>query len=321
MAPTVSVVITSYNQASYIAATIASVLEQTYRDFEIVLVDDGSIDSTPSEIAPYRDRLVYIRQSNRGVPAARNVGIGHAAGQMIAFLDGDDLWEPEKLQRQMEAARAHPDTGLIVADGIEFAPDAILRDSLHGTSVVGLLKDRDSITLRCYEELIRNNLISSTSQVMVPRSVIDRVGVSDGRFPVSSDWDLYLRIAAGHDITFLSQKLVRYRYLPSSASGPRHLREFRWGLDVVRVLRKHARLAPAAMRPLIRAELARQTRTTAERAYYYSAATDRRWGRQYLFKLLRANPSSLGTSAYLLGLCAPRSLTRRLGRGARRVLG
>ena len=69
------------------------------------------------------------------------------------------------------------------------------------------------------------------------------------------------------------------------------------------------------------AELARQTRTTAERAYYYSAATDRRWGRQYLFKLLRANPSSLGTSVYLLGVCAPRSLTRRLGRGARRVLG
>jgi glycosyltransferase involved in cell wall biosynthesis len=321
MAPTVSVVITTYNQAPYIAASIASVLGQTYSDFEIILVDDGSTDTTASEIAPYRHRLLYIRQTNHGVPAARNVGIRHTGGRMLAFLDGDDLWEPDKLQKQMEAARAHPDTGLIVADGIEFGPTAILRNSLLGPSLVPLLKGRDSITLQCYEELIRNNLICTTSQVMVPRAVIDRVGLSDERFEVSSDWDLYLRIAASSDVTFLNKKLVRYRYLPTSASGPQHLRQFRWGLDVIRVLRKHARLASPAMRPFIRAELARQTQATAERAYRYGVETDRPWGRRYLFKLLRANPASLGASAYLLGVYAPRFLTRRVARVLRRVCG
>jgi glycosyltransferase involved in cell wall biosynthesis len=321
MAPTVSVVITTYNQAPYIAATIASVLDQTYRDFEIILVDDGSTDSTATKISPYRDRLAYIRQRNRGVPAARNVGISHASGRMIAFLDGDDLWEAEKLQKQMEAVDAQPRSGLVVTDGVEFAPDCILRTSLMNPSIVPLLAGRDFITLRCYEELIRGNLITSTSQVMVPRTVIDRVGLSDERFPISSDWDLYLRIAAVSDVTFLSQKLVRYRYLATSASGPRHLRQFRWGLDVTGILRKHVRLATRDMRPLVRIELARHTRAIAEEAYYYSLDTDRRWGRRYLFNVLLANPTSLSTSAYLLAMCAPRFLTRRFGRVMRRVLG
>jgi len=320
-APTVSVIITTYNQAAYIPATIVSVLDQTYRDFEIIIVDDGSTDSTSHDIVPYRDRLTYIRQANRGVPAARNVGIRHANGRLLAFLDGDDLWEPTKLQKQVEAAEAHPNSGLIVADGVEFAPDAIVRDSLIGPSILSRLKDRDSITLRCYEELILHNLIGTTSQVMIPRKVIDRVGLSDERFPVSSDWDLYLRIAASDDVTFLKHKLVRYRYLATSASGPQHLRQFRWGLDVTRVLRKHVGLATPAAASLVRAELARHTRATAAAAYYYSMETDHWWGRRYLFHLLVANPASLSVSAYLLGVCAPRFVTRRFGHVVRRVLG
>src|SRR6266404_1995218 len=229
MSPSVSVVVTTYNQAPYIGATIASVLDQTYRDFEIVLVDDGSTDETSAAVSRYSDQLVYIRQRNRGVAAARNLGIRHAVGRMIAFLDGDDLWEPEKLTAQMEAAEVHPGTGLIVADGVEFSPEGILRKSLIGPSILPRLQGRSSITLHCYEELIRNNLICTTSQVMVPRSIIERVGLSDERFSVSSDWDLYLRIAAESGVTFLNQRLVRYRYLSTSASGPYHLRHFRWG--------------------------------------------------------------------------------------------
>lgn len=320
MAPTVSVVITTYNQAPYIAATIDSVLGQTCRDFEIILVDDGSTDTTASEISRYRDRLAYIRQQNRGIPAARNVGIRHATGRAIAFLDGDDLWHPEKLQKQVEAMDARPAAGLIVADGVEFAPDRILRDSLIGPSILPSLQGRDLITLRCYEELLRHNLVATTSQVMVPRAVFDRVGLSDERFPVSSDWDLYLRIAATSAVTFMSQKLVRYRYLATSASGPHPLRYFRWGLDVTRVLRKHLRLATPEVRPLVVAELAAHTRRIAEAAYYRGVEADRGWGRRYLFHLLLANPVAVSPLAYLLAACVPRSVTRRFGRVMRRVL-
>jgi len=321
MAPTVSVVITTYNQAHYIGATIGSVLSQTLQDFEIVLVDDGSTDDTLARIGPYRDRIAYIHQSNGGVAAARNAGVRRSSGRLIAFLDGDDLWDPEKLEHQVAAAMAHPESGMIVVDGVEFSPDAILRRSLLGSPLQPLLRGQASITLRCYEELIRNNLISTTSQVMIPKAVIDEVGLSDERFPVSSDWDLYLRIAANHAITFMGQKLVHYRYLPSSASGPLHLRQFRWGLDVVRVLSKHARLASPGVRPLIRAELARQTRITAEGAYHYRNEVDRRWRRRYLFQLFLANPTSVGASVRLVAAYAPSFLRRNIGRLLRRMLG
>ena len=140
MAPTVSVVITTYNQAPYIGATIASVLDQTYRDFEIVLVDDGSTDDTPRVITPYRSYLKYIRQSNRGVPAARNIGVRNATGRLVAFLDGDDLWEPEKLEHQVRAADANPRSGLIVTNGVEFAPASIIRESLVGPAILERLE-------------------------------------------------------------------------------------------------------------------------------------------------------------------------------------
>jgi glycosyltransferase involved in cell wall biosynthesis len=321
VAPTVSVVITTYNQAGYIAATIASVLAQTYRDLELVLVDDGSTDGTEVALRPYRGHLNYIRQANQGVAAARNTGIRNARGRMLAFLDGDDLWEPEKLRRQMEAAEAHASSGLIVADGIEFGPDGVIRESLLNPSIVPLFRDGETLTLRCYQDLIRQNLITTTSQVMVSKSVIDQVGLSDERFAVSSDWDLYLRIAARFEVTFLKARLVRYRYLPTSASGPRALRSFRWGLDEIRVLRKHMRLAAPESRAVVKNELARRTRSIAEEAYYYTMGTDRSWARRYLFNVVRGNPTSLSAAAYLVAACTPRALTSRVGRLLRRVVG
>jgi len=319
--PTVSVVITTYNQAPYIGATIASVLDQTYRDLEIIVVDDGSTDGSEAAVAPYQSRLHYIRQGNRGVAAARNTGIRHAKGRMLALLDGDDLWHPEKLQRQLDVADSRSGSGLIVTDGVEFGPDGIIRESLLNPSIVPLFGGSEILSMRCYENLIRQNLITTTSQVMVPRAVIDRVGLSDEHFPVSSDWDLYLRIAAEFEVTFLKRALVRYRYLPSSASGPRALRAFRWGLDEIRILRKHVRLAPPEVRSTVKHELARRTRAMAEEAYYHSSGADRSWARRYLFSVVRRNPTSLPAAAYLVAACSPRAFTSHFGRLLRRMVG
>src|SRR5260370_40335748 len=101
-----------------------------------MLVDDGSTDGTEGALAPYRGRLHYVRQRNRGVAAARNTGIRHARGRMLALLDGDDLWQPDKLQRQGEAADSRPGPGLIVTGGEEVGPDGIMRESLLNPSVV-----------------------------------------------------------------------------------------------------------------------------------------------------------------------------------------
>ncbi len=106
----VSVIIPTYNRAALVAEAVASVLAQTWRDFEVLVVDDGSTDGTIEALAPYASRLRLLRRESRGgVSAARNTGIKAARGEWLAFLDSDDLWLPEKLSRQMAYLAAHPD--------------------------------------------------------------------------------------------------------------------------------------------------------------------------------------------------------------------
>ena len=116
MTPVVSVVIPTYNRADLVVQAVESVLDQTYRNFELIVVDDGSPDATEARLAPYRDRLVYSRQPNRGVNAARNFGISMARGRYIALLDDDDLWLPSKLDEQVRVLDRHPDAGFVFSD-------------------------------------------------------------------------------------------------------------------------------------------------------------------------------------------------------------
>jgi len=108
--PAVSVIIPAYNAAGFISETLQSVFAQTYRDFEIIVVNDGSPDTAALEavLRPFADRLVYLPQENRGVSAARNTGIRAARGRYVAFLDSDDLWEPEFLAAQMGMLERDP---------------------------------------------------------------------------------------------------------------------------------------------------------------------------------------------------------------------
>lgn len=127
MPPVVSVVIPSYNRAGCIGEAIDSVLAQTYPDYEIIVVDDGSTDETREVLARYGDRISYIYQENAGVSAARNRGIKEARGEWIAFLDSDDEWVPEKLKKQLQCLDRYPDACGVVCDSEIFADDAVKR--------------------------------------------------------------------------------------------------------------------------------------------------------------------------------------------------
>src|SRR5690348_15579178 len=109
----VSVIIPAYNYARYIPGAVNSVLAQTYQNHEIVVVDDGSTDGTRQALGDSLDKISYIYQHNRGVSAARNVGIERSRGELIAFLDADDVWVPDKLDRQVRFLRDHPSIGMV----------------------------------------------------------------------------------------------------------------------------------------------------------------------------------------------------------------
>jgi glycosyltransferase involved in cell wall biosynthesis len=319
--PSVSVVITTYNQASYIGPALDSVFAQSRPADEVIVVDDGSTDETPERIAPYRDRLVYVRQANQGIAASRNTAIRRAHGELLAFLDGDDVWEPEKLAFQVAAAVAHPGSGLIAVDGVQFSETRLTRESLFPPPIASLFKDgAECVSVDSYRTFLRANVVGTTSQVMIPARTLETVGLSDSSLVLVSDWDLYLRIAERYPVTFVGRRLTRWRYHTHSASGPVTARELRWGEDGISMLAKHVRQAPRGRRTLLRAALRSKVFSTAQAAYHRTVAGERRLGLRCLARLLRWSLVSPAPVAFLVAAYAPPWLKRSLGSGARAIL-
>jgi len=196
--PKVSVVIPVYNSAKLLNTALRSVFEQTYPDFEVVVVDDGSDDRDELDavLASWGDSVHCVRQENGGPAKARNTAIAHATGELIAFLDADDEWLPEKLQRQVAYFEQYPQTGL-----------------LH-TGVVGQAKREKTASppRRAFCDLFHTAFFINTLTVMIPRRVLERTGGFDERREVHiEDWDLWLRIAAEHPLGYLPEPLALHR--------------------------------------------------------------------------------------------------------------
>jgi len=318
--PFVSVVVTTYNQASYIGPALESVFAQSHPPDEVIVVDDGSTDDTPERVAPYRDRIVWIRQPNRGVAESRNTGIRRARGELLAFLDGDDLWEPEKLAFQVAAARAYPTSGLIAVDGVQFSENGITSESLFPPLLAHLFHGGlEEVSVDASTYLLRASVIWTTSQVMIPARVFQIVGLSDPEFPLVNDWDLYLRIAERHPMAFVRRRLVRWRYHERSASGPASVRGLRWGEDGIRMLTKHLRQAPRERRGMVRAALRSQVYSTALEAYYRTTPGQRELGLRCLWRLLRWSGISAAPVMFLVAAYVPAWLTQPFLRMARAV--
>lgn len=189
-APLISVIIPAYAVSQYIAETLDSVFAQTRSDFEAIVIDDGSPDTPALEaaLAPYLSRIVYLKQPKRGVSAARNLGIGQARGEFLAFLDADDLWLPDCLCTQLQAFRNDPSLDMIWADLVDFgeSPTAGHRAMSRNCS-------EKPVTL---ERLVLGRSVATTSSVMVRRQAAIEAGLFDEAFARSEDFDLWLRIAS-----------------------------------------------------------------------------------------------------------------------------
>lgn len=216
--PKVTVVITTYNSMAYLPETLESVLGQTFTDFEVLLVDDGSTDSTvqwASELVDSRVRL--ITQENQGVCVARNTGIAHAGGEYVAFLDSDDLWEPTKLEKQVRCFEDNPALGLV-----------------H--TWLALIDEQGNLTGRVlasnaegdvWEQLVQKNTVACSS-TMVRRCCFEELGGFDSNLRVAEDWDMWIRIANRYPLALIKEPLVRYRQRTNSKSKnyPSRLQDF-----------------------------------------------------------------------------------------------
>jgi Glycosyl transferase family 2 len=213
-APAVSVIIPAYGVTQYIAETLDSVFAQTFRDFEVIVVNDGCPDSAALETAlrPYRERIVYIRKENGGCSSARNAGIRAARAPLIALLDGDDAWLPDFLAVQTDYLRSHPHTDIIYCNG------AIFGDTpLAGRSLMELSPSRGEVT---FESLALFRCSVNGPSVVARKAAILAVGGFDESLRRVEDFDLWLRAAhGGARISYHRRRLFRYRQRATSLSA------------------------------------------------------------------------------------------------------
>jgi len=210
--PLVSIIIPAYNVAPYIKEALDSVFAQTYTNFEPIVINDGSPDTPALEevLAPYRSRIVYLKQENRGLAGARNTGLRAATGEFVALLDADDLWTPEYLQEQVSFLQQHPEIDLVYCNSLFFGK------SIHaGITFMDLCPSEGEatasalITRRCHV------FVSVTARTHLLRSI-----GFDESLRSCEDFDCWLRFtAAGHRIGYQRKTMVHYRKHDASLSA------------------------------------------------------------------------------------------------------
>jgi glycosyltransferase involved in cell wall biosynthesis len=202
----VSVVVPTFNHARFVTEAVESVLRQTRPPAEVLVVDDGSTDDTADRLARFGSRIRYLRQANAGVSAARNHGVREATKEYVAFLDSDDVWHPEKLERQMAILERAPNVGLVGTGTFDWPAAAF--QVVDGSSELRRVTWEDLV--------VRNQL--TTSSVVVRTDVLRRAGPFDTAIQGPEDRDVWLRVAALAPVANLPAALVGYRAVAGSVS-------------------------------------------------------------------------------------------------------
>ena len=201
----VSVVMSCYNYGHYLPYALQSVMDQTYTNLEIIVVNDGSTDNTDQVMQPFlsNPKVRYIKQKNRGQANAKNTGIKNASGKYVAFLDADDLWDREKLEKQLKLF-SDMNTG-VVFSGLKFINQS---GQLIDYKLIGkyFVPHRGNVT----QYLIFDNFIPFSSSVVL-KDLLDRHGIFNEKLKMTIDWDLWLRLSLHCHFDFIKEPLLIYR--------------------------------------------------------------------------------------------------------------
>jgi len=223
----ISVIIPTYNRAELVKKAALSALNQAYKPFEVLVVDDGSTEDvagklpvSPVSAETGETKLRVLKQPNKGVAAARNLGIKHAKGEWFAFLDSDDYWLPSKLEKQVQFHQENPDILISQTD------EAWIRNGKRINPRKYHLKPEGDI----FERSLSRCLISP-SAVLISRALLDEVGLFDESLPACEDYDLWLRIACRYPVGLIKEKLVI-----KTGGHPDQLSQKYWGMDRFRVI-------------------------------------------------------------------------------------
>jgi glycosyltransferase involved in cell wall biosynthesis len=253
--PTVCAIITTYNYGRFIAGGIESVLRQTIRPDEIVVVDDGSTDDTGEIVARYAaDGVRYIRKQNGGAGSARNAGIRATSAAMIAFLDADDRWVPEKVARQLEHFRRYPAAGLVTASEWQVR---------EATGEKRLLSRKPVGAARLFHEVLIENFIGNPSLTMIRRACFDKVGLFDEGLRLGQDWEMWIRIAREFPVGVVEEPLLLFNFHSGSLTAG----QVQGRADSNREIRR--RYISTIKSPLTRLNL---MRAATSMSHYYTAA-------------------------------------------------
>lgn len=243
--PLVSVVIPVYNGERYVRAAIESVFAQTFPDWELIVVDDGSTDGSVPIIRSYRDRFTFVEQANHGVCHARNTGVARARARYVAFLDADDVWHPSKLARQVEFLEAHADVALVHSDLTIIDDDgrAAGRQACSGHDLAAFSR-----------QFLRGHLIYP-SAVMIRAEVLRKVGgfSEDFRGASYEDIELWVRLSPHCRFHCLPELLVSYRIHGNNNTRNREMGLRNRGVFLEKVWAAHA----ATHRRFLRGEFAK----------------------------------------------------------------
>ena len=296
-APVVSVVTPTFNSAATISDTIASVAAQTWREFEMIVVDDGSRDHTPMVLAQHARRYPWISwcvQNNGGAAAARESAIAIARGEFIAFLDADDVWAPNKLALQIAAFERNPAAAFIYTDMRDFYPD---RD--RSRTLFEIKQPARGNVLRALFD--RGNFIL-TSTAMVRKSALREVHGFDPSLRINEDVDLWFRLAERYEFDYIPEVLVRRRLLAHSLMHSNTLGVWQSDLDLIdRWVQRRPDLFPPDS-PWVRYRLALTWSRLANQYLHRRAFPESRHAFLQAMRYGRFDPRTLARG---LAACAP----------------
>ena len=247
--PLVSAIIPAYNAEQFIARTLSSVIEQTYKNLEILVVDDGSKDRTAEiveQFATKDSRVTLLRQQNSGVAKARNLAIENARGEYIAPIDADDLWHPEKIAKQVDKiVNSSISVGLIYCWSISIDLEDYIIRRFSNKYLISFNSPEGNVL----QALIYRNFIGNSSSPLITRSCLEKVGLYNYHLHQQNaqgceDWDLYLKIAEHYEFAVVPEFLVGYRGLPNSMSSNVNTMEKSYKLVFSNFQNRHPEVPP-----------------------------------------------------------------------------